>query len=172
MAAKFRNVSTPLLPLSANVIRWLTHRVKYIDDASQMASVNLKKSLVQDNNVRPRPLNYHERTEMTLNPQENILQQELDKFYQFTQNNKLVINKRKCFVLQFSRSKNYDFPPEFTIGGSNVLDVKREHRILGVIVQDSLRWESQCQEMIKKATGITWAIRRMKSLGVSEDTLI
>ena len=49
--------------------------------------------------------------------------------------------------------------------------MKREHRILGVIVQDSLRWESQCQEMIKKATGITWAIRRMKSLGVPEATL-
>ena len=103
---------------------WMINDViKYIDDASQMASV--KKSLVQDNNVRPRPLNYHERTEMTLNPEENILQQELDKFYQFTLRNKLVINKRKCFVMQFSRSKNYDFPPEFTIGGSDLLEVKR-----------------------------------------------
>ena len=147
-------------------------QVKYIDDASQMASVNLKKSLLQDSQFRQRPLNYNERTEQILNPQENILQQELENFYQFTLTNKLVINKRKCFVMKFSRSKKYDFPPEFTIGGSEILEVKREQRILGIIVQDSLRWESQCQEMIKKATNTTWAIRRMKSLGVPESTLV
>ena len=147
-------------------------QVKYIDDASQIASVNLKKSLLQDSQFRQQPLNYNERTGHILNPEENTLQMELDKFYQFTVTNKLVINQRKCFVMKFSRSKSYDFPPEFTIGGSVTLEAKREQRILGVIVQDSLRWDSQCQEMIKKATNVTWAIRRMKSLGVPEATLV
>ena len=147
-------------------------QVKFVDDASQIASVNLKKSLVLENRNREKPLNYHERTEMILKPEENILQQELDKFYQFTENNKLVINKKKCFVMQFSRSKNYDFPPEFRIGGSEILQVRKEQRILGVIVQDSLKWDSQCQEMIRKATNTTWAIRRMKTLGVPEATLL
>ena len=67
-------------------------QVKYIDDASQMASINLKKSLIPDPITRPRPLNYHERTEMVLNPQEDIMQQELNLFLEFTQNNKLLIN--------------------------------------------------------------------------------
>ena len=48
-------------------------QVKYIDDASQMASVNLKKSLLQDSQHRQRPLNYNERTEQILNPQESKL---------------------------------------------------------------------------------------------------
>ena len=74
--------------------------------------------------------------------------------------------------MQFSRSKNYDFPPEFRIGGSEILQVRKEQRILGVIVQDSLKWDSQCQEMIRKATNTTWAIRRMKTLGVPEATLL
>ena len=146
--------------------------MKFVDDASQIASINLKKSLIQDAQNRQRPLKYSERTQMKLNPSEDILQQELDKFSLFTENNKLVINRRKCFVMKFSRSRKYDFPPEFTIGGSEILEVKQEHRILGVVVQSDLRWQSQCEEMVRRATSTTWAIRRMKALGVSETSLV
>ena len=62
-------------------------QVKYIDDASQMASVNLKKSLIPDVSIRPRPLNFHERTEMVLREEENVVQAELEKFYEFTHTN-------------------------------------------------------------------------------------
>ena len=68
--------------------------------------------------------------------------------------------------MKFYRSRNYDFPPEFIIGGSQHLEVKTEQKILGVIVQNSLKWDSQCREMVKKATNTTWAIRRMEALGV------
>ena len=57
--------------------------------------------------------------------------------------------------MQFTRSKKYDFPPEFTIGGSDVLDVKKEHTILGVVVQSDLKWQSHCQEMVRRATSTT-----------------
>ena len=147
-------------------------QVKFVDDASQMASINLKKSLIQDTQYRQRPLKYSERTEMILNPTEDILQQELEKFFLFTENNKLVINRRKCFVMKFIRSRKHDFPPEFTIGGSQILEVKREHRILGLVVQDDLRWQSQCDEMVRRATSTVWAIRRMKALGVGEASLV
>ena len=147
-------------------------QLKYVDDASQIASINLKKSLIQDQESRPRPLNYHERTKMILNPEHNVIQDELDKFYQFTQSNKLVINQKKCYVMQFSRSKNYDFPPEFTIGNSSILEVKRSHQILGVIVQDDLKWDQQVAEMIKKATKTIWVLRRMKALGVQQSVLV
>jgi hypothetical protein len=147
-------------------------QVKYIDDASQMASVNLKKSLVPDVSQRARPLNYHERTEMVLNPDENVILSELQKFLDFTQTNKLVINKKKGFVMKFSRAKKLDFPAEITIGDSDILEVKKSHRILGIMVQDDLKWQSQCEEMVKRATSTTWALRRMRALGVPEATLV
>ena len=62
--------------------------------------------------------------------------------------------------MKFSRSKNYDFPAELTIGGSDILEVKKEHVILGIIVQDDLKWPSQCEEMVKRATVTMWALRR------------
>ena len=70
-------------------------QVKYIDNAFQMASV-MKKSLIQDPQSRPRPLNYCERPEMVLNPREDILQQELDRFFCFSEKNKLLIIRKNC----------------------------------------------------------------------------
>ena len=147
-------------------------QVKFVDDATQIASVNLKNSLMPDPVSRQRPLNYHERTETILSPQENILQAELQKFQEFALSNKLVVNRKKCYVMKFSRSKKYDFPAEMTIGGSDILEVKTKHRILGIIVQDDLRWQSQCEEMVSRATRCTWAIRRMRAMGVPQHTLV
>ena len=52
----------------------------------------------------------------------------------------------------FSRAMKYDFPPEFSIPGQNVLDEKKEATILGVILESNLRWDSQIELMIQKAT--------------------
>ena len=155
-------------PITGNTGR----QFKYIDDSCQVASVNLKLSLEHDPVLRPRPLNYHERTQMRLKPQENILQQQLLKFEDFTIQNKLIINSSKCFVMYFSRSKKYAFLPEFSIGNAQVLEVKKVHRILGVLVQDDLRWQSQVEEIVKRATKTTWVLRRMRALGVDQATLV
>ena len=61
------------------------------------------------------------------------------------------------------------FKPEFTIGGSETLEEKKEATLLGVQVSSSLCWESQVQHMI--ASKSVWTLRRMKSLGVDTATL-
>ena len=137
-----------------------------------MASVNLKKSLEQDPTVRPRPLTYHERTQMRLKSSENLLQQELDKFDDFCTQNKLIVNSKKSFVMLFNRSRTWAFPPQFTIGESDTLKVEKTLRILGVLVQDDLRWSSQVSEMVRRASKTTWMLRRMKALGVNQTTLV
>ena len=146
-------------------------QVKYIDDASQAASINLKKSLMQDPQERARPLNKHERTRMILKPEANIVQSELDRFCKFVTENKFVISKKKCYTMVFTRSRNYDFPPEFSLGDSEFLAEKEETTILGIKVQSSLRWESQVQHMVAKASKTVWTLRRMKALGVDIPTL-
>jgi hypothetical protein len=57
---------------------------------------------VADPVSRPRPLNFHERTEMILSSEENVLLSELQKFHEFAETNKLVINRKKCYVMKFS----------------------------------------------------------------------
>jgi hypothetical protein len=113
-------------------------QVKYIDDSTQAASVNLKRSLQAYPVSRPRPLKYHERHQTILKPQEDIMQSELDRFYSWTTKNKLQINSKKCMTMQFSRSKIYDFPMDYSIGGSNMLEERDTLQILGVQVQSDL----------------------------------
>ena len=59
---------------------------------------------------------------MLLSNEENVIKAELEKFYDFTWANKLELKKKKWFVMKFSLSKNYDFPAELQIGGSDILE--------------------------------------------------
>ena len=124
-------------------------QVKFVDDSSQAASVNLKVSLEQDPTLRPRPLNYNDRTGMTIKQEENFLKQELVKFQEFCPNNKLIVNSKKCFAMLFNRSSTHAFTPEFKIG-SNMLEVKKTHCILGIFFQDDLKFEAQTKEMVRR----------------------
>ena len=76
--------------------------------------------------TRVKPLKYNERNMTILKPEENILQSQLDRFYKWTVDNKLLVNSKKFFVMKFSRSRVHDFPPEYKIGGSNNLVEKKE----------------------------------------------
>ena len=155
-------------PISGN----RTLQLKYIDDSSKVASINLKKSLEADPERRQRPFNYHERHQLILKNDENILQEELDRFHSWTITNKLKVNTSKCFVMLFSRSVNFDFPPEYKIGESNYLEEKKVMTILGVQVQSNLRWDSQVLQMVTRASKTIWVLRRMKLLGVDKHTLV
>ena len=126
-------------------------QLKYIDDSTKAATINLKKSLIPDPTTRPFPLQYHERTKMILNPEENILQEELERFAKEIAENNLVINSKKSLIMMCNLSKKYDFPPEFKIG-PNSLEVRSSLKILGVVVQNDLRWDEQVTEMTRKAS--------------------
>ena len=72
----------------------------------------------------------------------------------------------------YTRSTSYAFPPEFRIGNSEILNVKKTLRILGVLVQDDLKFGAQVKEMVRRASVTTWVLRRMKALGVDQTTLV
>ena len=105
-------------------------QLKYIDDATKAASINLTNSLIQDPQTRQMPLNYQERTNMMLDPNENVLQQELDRFQSETTEHNFVTNEKKTAVMVFNSSKKYAFAPDFKLGTSEVLNTYKELRNL------------------------------------------
>ena len=100
-----------------------------MDDATKVASVNLRTSLIQDPAKRQLPLNYHERNQTIIDPQENVLQIELDRFHAEATEKNFVANKQKTFIMLFNQTRKHDFPPDFTMGGSGPLQVKTELKI-------------------------------------------
>ena len=145
-------------------------QVKFVDDVSQVASVNMKVSLVPDTEARPKPLRYHERTSMVLPKQENQLQTQVDSFQNFINQNKLVANAKKCKTMKFNFSRKYDFPLEVTMGGETLEEVN-QMKLLGVIISSDLKWQSNTEYIVKKAMSRIWVLRRMKQLGVGEKLL-
>ena len=100
------------------------------------------------------------------------MQSELDRFYSWTTKNRLQINSKKCMTMQFSRSRSYDFPMDYSIGGSNILEERDTLQILGVQVQSDLRWNMQVNQMVARASRTSWVLRRMRALGVDQNTLV
>ena len=156
----------------------LAIQLKFVDDASKAASMNLKFSLIPDPKCRRFPLSYSERTQMILDPKENVLQHDLTRFNFETQQSNLVANRKKTFVMLFNFSRKYAFPPEFQLGLSEntsnpeeYLSVKRNHKILGVVIQNDLRWNAQVDNMVRKASKKIWLLRRMRLMGVDQQTI-
>ena len=145
-------------------------QVKFVDDISQVASVNMKVSLVPDTNPRPRPLKYHERTNMVLPIEENQLQMQVDNFQTFIAQNKLVANSKKCKTMKFNFSRKHDFPLEIVMGGEMLQEVD-EMKLLGVIISSDLKWQANTEYIVQKAMSRVGLLRRMKQLGVGERTL-
>ena len=60
---------------------------------------------------------------MVLDPSENLLQIELDRFNKDAMENNFVTNNKKTFVMVFNPTKNYAFSPTFKLGDSQTLQV-------------------------------------------------
>ena len=67
-------------------------QLKFVDDSSKAASVNLRSSLIPDSKTRQIALSFAERTQMVLNLNENVLQHELDMFQKETLQQNFVTN--------------------------------------------------------------------------------
>ena len=85
---------------------------KWVDDLTVLISINLKKTLVQnDMQQLILPLNYHDRTGHSLPAISNEMQTEMDKLYDFAQRHFMLINARKTKISLFNSHNSLDFTP-------------------------------------------------------------
>ena len=167
------NIPWPLpspSPIMNNISTSCT--VKYIDDASQARSIDLRTALVRDHIDRLRPLQYHERTGHILHPTHNQLQVDLNELKSFTDTNLMVINQKKTQIMSINFSKSLDFPPEMTIGNSGLLDVVKHTKLVGIVVSDDLKWDQHVEYMCKRASKKIWQLRRMRILRLDAEILL
>ena len=147
--------------------------LKYIDDLSMLAAINLSNSLINDPVDRAMPLNFNERTKQILKGEFNNLQEDLDILKVFTSDKLLRIKEKKTNVIKFNFSRNNDFPPELAIGGfSNQLEVISETKLLGIILTNDLKWTRNTEYICKKAYKKMWTLRRMKVLDIEPSVIL
>ena len=146
--------------------------LKYFDDATSAVAIDLKHQLSLDPVQRPRPLNSNERSGLILPIEHNKLQDDLDIFRQFAQENNFKINHQKTKVILFNPSHKYLFPPELSFSHSEYLDVVRSANILGLRISDDLKWSENTDSIVSKAMKRIWTLRRLRKLGFSDSFII
>ena len=146
--------------------------LKYVDDLTLMESISLKDALCVDTSKEwERPLNFHERTEHMLIPDQCQIQAELNKLSEYAATNKMKINQAKTKIMLFNSSKQRDFQPKIQLDGSQ-LEVVEQMKLLGVIVTSDLKWHENTRHITKKAYGRLWILKRLKTMGASTKTLL
>ena len=147
--------------------------LKYVDDLSVLQAVNLKDDLDNDPVTREYPLTYSERTSQILSPAKNYLQESLDELYDFTSRKLMKLKEKKTNIMKFNTARNSDFPPEIKIQGfTDNLVLVSETKLLGVVISEDLKWESNTQYICKKASKKLWILRRMKLLDIDSSIIL
>ena len=113
--------------------------VKYIDDASQARSIDLKRALLPiETSNRQRPLEFCEHTGYTLRQSHNDLQKDLNDLKVFTEQNLMTINQKKTLIMKFNFHKTLDFPPIFKFGNLKLL-IKPGYSVLLLVTRSNGR---------------------------------
>ena len=73
--------------------------------------------------------------------------------------------------MKFNFARKHDFPLEVKMGSEELQQVD-QMKILGVTITSDLKWQTNTENMLKKAMNRIWVLRRMKQLGVKERTLV
>ena len=144
---------------------------KWIDDLTVAESVDLRKTLVHNNDLQ-HPSQYHDRTGHSLPSNKSKVQAHLDDLVTYSNVHQMKINKNKTNAILFNRARKFDFQPRLTIGCSDFLNVVDEFKLLGVMVQADLKWHANTSYMCKKGYSRLWVLRRLKSLGTSATVLL
>ena len=145
--------------------------LKFVDDMTAAEALNLKKQLV-DNPDLPRPLEYHSRTEHVLPESESEILTLLNEIKDYTLAHKMKVNSQKSKVMLFNTSKKHDFKPAMYLENGKNLDIVEETTLLGIKIQSNLKWNANTDFMCEKAYKRIWMLRRLKSIGATNEELV
>ena len=141
-----------------------------MDDLSLAEAINLPEKLEVAPN-RQQPDNFHARTGHTMPNAKSQVFKQLLKIEEYAENNDMKVNLKKTKLVVFNPCKTVDFIPEFTVQGQ-MLEVVEKFKILGLIISSDLSWQANTEYIVQKANKRLWMIRRLKSLGASNEDLL
>ena len=146
--------------------------LKYVDDMTLAEAIDLNKNLVYvPDSERVQPDRYLARLGYTLPSENSKVQQQLIKTEEYALENQMQINCKKTKVMVFNPCWSKEFQPELELGNDQ-LEVVDEMRLLGVIVTSDVKWASNTEHIVKRASNKLWTLRRLKGLGAQNQELV
>ena len=148
----------------------LVDRFKFVDDLTILEVVNLLTVGITSFNLKnsvPSDVPLHNQ----FIPPENLKSQGwLDEINNWTENQQMMINENKTKTMFFNYTDKYKFTSRLKLNNENV-EVIDSTRLLGTILTDDLKWDSNTSSIVKKANARMELLRRVASFGPPVDDL-
>ena len=104
------------------------------------------------------------------NQQSNI-QLAVNNLVEWSEANKMKLNPAKCKKMEINFMR--DPPEQQTVFiGDHVLSKVNNAKVLGIFIQDDLKWETHVQNIEKRANGKLYMLRLLKRYGVPRHDLL
>ena len=146
-------------------------KFKFIDDLSILEMINLLSIGIASYNFK-----MHVASDVPTNglyiPNINTQTQDnTNKICAWTSDNKMKLNKKKSKVMCFNFTNNFQFTTRIDMEGENV-DVIRETKLLGVMVNDRLSWDSNTLFLVKRANARMRLLHKLVEFSVPLEDLL
>ena len=140
-------------------------KFKFIDDLSFLEIINLLSIGIASYNFQQHvPSDVP--TSGLIIPKTNLsTQQDLKKISQWTKDNKMLLNTRKTKGMIFNFCKEFQFTTRIEVE-SEAMEILRETRLLGVIVNNNLTWDSNTKHLVQKANARMRILHKLVSFDV------
>ena len=99
------------------------------------------------------------------------IQPTLDDLHDWSVSNHLMLNPAKCHVMQVYFGKKEQPVIDLHIADHH-LEVVEKVKLLGVTIQCDLKWDSQVDNILKKANQKMFMLRKLKAAGLNSQELL
>ena len=146
------------------------YRFKFVDDLTILEKINLLMIGLASFNVHQSVSSEIPVHNQIIPAQHLKMQKYLKDIKDWTENQKMVLNKHKTKAMIFNFSKDHQFSTSLTIDDSK-LDIVEEAKLLGVIITNDLKWSKNTEYLVKKANVRMELLRRVAEFTSSMDDL-
>ena len=94
----------------------------------------------------------------------------LDKISQWTEQNKMMLNKDKTKCMLFNYTNDFQFSTRMSIEDTRT-EVVNETKLLGVLINNKLSWDSNTSCLVKKANARMRLLHKLIEFGVPKEDL-
>ena len=142
------------------------NRYKFVDDLTLLEKINLLVIGLATFNCHT-TVPSHIPAHNQFIPAEHLKSQEyLKQIQAWTENQKMVLNKKKTKVMIFNFTNNYKFTAALKVDDEEI-EVVEQAKLLGVIITDDLKWDKNTEHLVKKANARLQLLRKVAEFTTS-----
>ena len=146
-------------------------KFKFIDDLSILEMINLLSIGLASYNFKEHVASDIPTDGLYLPSTNTKTQIFIDKISEWTKTNKMELNRKKSKVMLFNYTNNFQFTSRIEME-NDTMEVIRETKLLGVIVNDHLDWTSNTSSLVKRANARMRLLHKLVDFGVPQDDLV